>query len=107
MCFENLGVFVEKFEIKETGEYWCADFDDVIIDTDTVEFIYQNGIKYLEATITSMKSISDRSLILLSFLLGVIAYFVNIVKTHVDNKNFSVVDIVKTRIRRLTMYNVL
>jgi hypothetical protein len=46
VCFENLGGFVEKFETKETGEYRCADFDDVTIGADTMEFIYQNGIKY-------------------------------------------------------------
>lgn len=80
---------MQKFEIKETGESWETDIGNTQIDPDTLEFIYQNGIKYLEATINSMKVIADRSLLLLLYLLIMIGFSINNLILYVLKNGFN------------------
>jgi|GEM_PF-3985389 len=44
------------------------------IKPEALEFIYQNAVKYLEAIHKSMESISNRSLVLLSYLMIVVGF---------------------------------
>ena len=85
---------MQKFEIAETGESWETDIDNTPIDPDTLEFIYQNGIKYLEATINSMKAVADRSLILLSYLLIIIGFSINHLIPYVLKNGFNYMAII-------------
>jgi hypothetical protein len=44
------------------------------IKQEVLEFIYQNAVKYLESVHTSMESISNRSIVLLSYLMIVVGF---------------------------------
>lgn len=85
---------MQKFEILETGESWETDLNDTPIAPETLEFIYQNGIKYLEATISSMKALSDRSLVLLSYLLVIIGFITNHLISSIVENGFQEINIV-------------
>lgn len=47
------------------------------INENQLEFVYQNGIKTLEATLDGMKAISNRSVILLSYIGLTIGFCIN------------------------------
>jgi hypothetical protein len=83
---------MQKFEIAETGESWETDINDTI-EPETLEFIYQNGIKYLDATISSIKALSDSSLILLSYLLIIVGYVASHFVSSIIKDGFQEVDI--------------
>lgn len=54
-----------------------------------VEFIYDNAVGFLEGTRISMKSISDRGLYLLSYLLIVLGYFIITLFTNFRPNHFN------------------
>lgn len=59
------------------------------IEPEALEFIYQNAVGYLESIHKSMESISNRSLVLLSYLMIVVGFTTSHTVSYVINLNNS------------------
>ena len=53
---------------------WESNLSNSDISDEILDYIYQNGIKYLEGINAGMKSISDRAMVLLSYLIIAISF---------------------------------